>query len=138
MSVEANVRLVRRYLEDALNGGDLTVIDETHAPTYRAHVPSRPDEMRTREDVRRQITRVRSTYPDGRITIEDLIAADDKVVVRYSRRGTHATKGKAIATTGFMVFRLADGQVVEYWGQGDDLTLGRQLGDLPPAAPTNP
>ena len=138
MSVEANVRLVRRYVEDAVNGGDLTVLDETHAPTYRAHVPSRPDELRTRDDLRRQITSIRSTYPDGRFTIDDLIAAEDKVVVRYSLTGTHATKGKAIATTGFMVFRLADGQVVEYWGLADNLTMGRQLGDIPPAAPTNP
>jgi predicted SnoaL-like aldol condensation-catalyzing enzyme len=137
MSVEASVRLVRRYVEDAVNGGDLTVLDETHAPTYRAHVPSRPDELRTREDLRRQLTRVHATYPDGRVTIKDLIAADDKVVVRYARTGTHATKGKAIAATGFMVFRIADGQVVEYWGQADDLTIGRQLGDIPPAAPAN-
>jgi predicted ester cyclase len=135
MSVEANVRLVRRYVEDAVNGGDLAVLDETHAPTYRSHVPSRPDELRTREDLRRQLTGIRSAYPDGRFTIEDLIAADDKVVVRYFLRGTHATKGKAIAATGFMVFRLADGQVVEYCGQADDLTIGRQLGEIPPAAP---
>jgi ketosteroid isomerase-like protein len=138
MSVEEHTALVRRYVEDALNGGDLTVINETHAPTYRAHTPSRPDELRTREDLRQQLTRVHATYPDGRVTIEDLIAAEDKVVLRYSRRGTHATKGKPIAATGFMVFRFADGQVVEYWGQADDLTLGRQLGDIPPAAPANP
>jgi predicted ester cyclase len=137
MSVEANVRLVRRYMDDAVNGGDLTVIDETHAPTYRAHVPSRPDELRTREDLRRQITGVRANYPDGRFTIEDLIAAEDKVVVRYFLRGTHATKGKAVAASGFMVFRIDEGKVVEYWGQADDLTIGRQLGDIPPAAPTN-
>jgi ketosteroid isomerase-like protein len=138
MSVEANTALVRRYMEEALNRGDLTVVDETHAPTYRYHGPSRPEELRSREDLRRRITGIRSTYPDGRFTIEDLIAAEDKVVVRYSRRGTHARKGKAVATTGFMVFRIADGQVVEYWGQNDDLTHGRQLGDIPPAAPANP
>ena len=137
MSVEANVRLVRRYVEDAVNGGNLAVIDETHAPTFRSHRPARSDELRTREDLRRQVTGVRSTYPDGRFTIEDLIAAEDKVVVRYFLRGTHATKGKAVAASGFMVFRIADGQVVEYWGQGDDLTIGRQLGDIPPAAPAN-
>jgi predicted SnoaL-like aldol condensation-catalyzing enzyme len=60
------------------------------------------------------------------------------VVVRYALHGTHATKGKAIAIMGFTVFRLADGQVVEYWELADNLTLGRQLGDLPPAAPANP
>ena len=30
MSVEENTALVRRYVEDALNDGDLTVINETH------------------------------------------------------------------------------------------------------------
>jgi steroid delta-isomerase-like uncharacterized protein len=136
MSVEANVQLVRRYIEEAANGGNLAVADATHAPTYRYHAPSRPEELRSREDLRRQITRIRAEYPDLRFTIEDLFGADDRVVERYTLTGTHATKGKAIAITGVNIFRIADGQVVEYWGHADNLTLALQLGDLPPAAPT--
>jgi predicted ester cyclase len=135
MSVEENAALVRRYIEEAANRGNLAVVDETHAPTYRYHAPSRAEETRTREDLRRQITRIRADYPDLRFTIEDLIAAGDKVVERYSLSGTHATKGASIAITGVNIFRIADGQVVEYWGHADNLTLGRQLGDLPPGAP---
>jgi predicted ester cyclase len=136
MSVEENLALVRRYVEEAMNGGDLAVVDATHAPTYRYHAPSRPEEVRSREDLRRQLTRLRSDYPDGRFTIEDLIAADDKVVERYSAQATHAATGNPIAITGINIFRIADGQVVEYWGHADNLTLARQRGELPPAAPT--
>jgi predicted SnoaL-like aldol condensation-catalyzing enzyme len=138
MSVEANVALVRRFLEEAWNRGDLAVIDETHTPTYWNHGPSRPGVMRTRDDLRRQITGMRADYPDLHIVSEDLIAADDKVVLRYALSGTHATKGRAIAITGVSIFRIEGGQVVEYWGHGDDLNRLRQLGDLPPAAPANP
>ena len=137
MTVEENAALVRRFVEEAWNRGDLAVADEAHAPTYRYHAPSTPGVMRTREDLRRQITGLRSDFPDLRVAIDDLIAADDKVVVRYSLGGTHATRGKAIATTGINIFRIEGGQVVEYWGHADNLTMGRQLGTIPPAAPTN-
>lgn len=136
MAVEEHTALVRRFVEEAWNRGDLAVADETHAPTYRYHAPSTPETTRRHEDLRRQITRLRSDYPDLHIAIEDLIAADHKVVVRYALRGTHATRGKSVAITGVNIFRIADGQVVEYWGHADTLTLGRQLGDLPAAEPT--
>jgi steroid delta-isomerase-like uncharacterized protein len=134
MAAEENTALVRRFVEDAWNRGVLEVADATHAPTYAYHAPSTPGTTRTRDDLRRQITRVRSDFPDLHITLEDVIAADDKVVVRYALHGTHATRGKPVAITGVNIYQIADGQVVEYWGHADNLTLGRQLGDIPPAA----
>jgi predicted ester cyclase len=88
---------------------------------------------RSREDLRQQITRLRADFPDLRITLDDVIAAGDKVVVRYSLTGTHATRGKAVAITGINIYQIEAGQVVEYWGHADNLPLGRQLGDLSPA-----
>ena len=132
MGIEENATLVRRFVEEAWNRGDLAVADATHAPTYGYHAPSTPRVTRSREDLRRQITRLRADFPDLRITLDDLIAAADKVVVRYSLTGTHATRGKAVAITGINIYQIEAGQVVEYWGHADNLTLGRQLGDLPP------
>ena len=133
MAVEDNAALVRRFIEAAWNHGDLAVADATHAPTYGYHAPSTPGVTRSREDLRRQITTLRADFPDLHITLDDVLAAGDTVAVRYSLRGTHATRGKSVAITGMNFYRIADGQVVEYWGHADNLTLRQQLGDLPSA-----
>lgn len=95
-----------------------------------------PPATRTREDLKKQITDLRRTYPDLRSAIDDLTAAEDKVVERYTITGTHVAKGKPVEIRGVNIFRVEAGQVTEYWGYADNLTLGRQLGDIPPAAPT--
>jgi ketosteroid isomerase-like protein len=133
MTIEGPATRVRRFVEDAWNRGDLAAVDETHAPTYRYHRPSHPGVTRTRDDLRRQITDARRDLSGLRIAPDDLFAAEDKVVLRYTLTATHAATGNPIAITGVSIFRLADGQVVEYWGHADDLTLRRQRGELPSA-----
>jgi predicted ester cyclase len=134
MTPEEQASIVRRFIEEAWNRGDLSVADETHAPSYRYHAPSTPESTRTHEDLRRQITRLRADYPDLHISIEDEIAAGDKVVVRYALRGTNTAQGKPVSITGVNIYRFEGGRVVEYWGHADNLNLRRQLGELP--APT--
>ena len=85
--------------------------------------------------------------PDLRVTIEDLVAEDDKVGVRRSYEGTHRGEllgipatGKPVRVGSISIFRLAEGRIVEIWEQLDLLFLMQQLGVLPapsaPAAPT--
>src|SRR5262249_15752529 len=128
---------VRRFVEEAWNRGDLSVVDETHAPAYQYNGPLAPTVTRTRADLKKQITDLRGTFPDLPIAIDDLIAGEGKVVERDTITGTHATKGKPIEIRGVNIFHVEDGQVTEYWGYADNLSLGRQLGDIPPAAPGN-
>ena len=87
MGIEENTTLVRRFVEEAWNRGDLAIADATHAPTYGYQAPSKPRVTRSREDLRQQITRLRADFPALRITLDDVIAAGDKVVVRYSLTG---------------------------------------------------
>ena len=77
----------------------------------------------------------RNAFPDLAITEEDLIAEDDKVVMRQVTTGTHQGDFMGIAATGkkvemhdIHIVRLADDKIVEHWGVEDNLGMMQQLG----------
>jgi len=88
--------------------------------------------------VKEGIGAICAAYPDIRITIDDMIAAEDKVVVRWSSIGTHqgvmqgvAPTNRKVAANGIAIYRLADGTVVEEWMNTDQLGILKQLGVVP-------
>jgi steroid delta-isomerase-like uncharacterized protein len=91
------------------------------------------------EDVKRFMSEFRQAFPDFHSTIEDQIAEGDKVVTRWTMRGTHqgefrgiAPTGKQITVTGIGIFRFSDeGKVIESWDNFDQLGMMRQLGVVP-------
>jgi predicted ester cyclase len=88
MSAENNKALVRRYVEEVLNQRNLAVVDELIASTFVDHDPSMP-EARGPSGIKRLAAMVHASFPDLHFKIEDMIAEGDKVVYRYSVRGTH-------------------------------------------------
>jgi steroid delta-isomerase-like uncharacterized protein len=77
--------------------------------------------------------------PDYNVTIEDQFAEDDKVVTRWTARGTHKGKfqgiaptGKQVTVTGMTISRYVGGKIAESWVELDTLDLMRQLGAYPP------
>jgi predicted ester cyclase len=73
------------------------------------------------------------------ITVEDLIGEEDKVVARLTATGTHTGKlgpieptGRKATWSGIRIFRMEAGKIAEHWAIWDDVSLGRQLGILPP------
>ena len=68
------------------------------------------------------------------VTIEDVVATGDKVVVRNTWRGTHrgsflgiAATGKAIRVEGIVIWRIESGKLAERWATIDYLNMMRQL-----------
>jgi len=53
--------------------------------------------------------------PDLRVNIEDLIAEDDKVVVRNHWKGTDAASKQRLEFSGIVIWRIANRQIVERW-----------------------
>lgn len=82
---------------------------------------------------------MRSAFPDGKHTFEDVIVEGDKVVTRGTFSGTHQGEllgfpptGEQVKFSVMHIDRIVDGKVVEHWGQADIITLMQQLGILPP------
>lgn len=118
-------------------GVDLALIDELVAPNFVSH-SAPPGLPAGREGVKQWVTLFHRAFPDLYSTVEDLIVEGDKVVERFSGGGTHRgdffgipPTGKKATTTGINILRIADGQIVEHWGNGDDLGFMQQLGVIP-------
>jgi len=140
MSTEENKALVRRAIEEVWNQGNVALADELYAPNVHFRNPGVAD-LRTLEDLKRFVTAFRSAFPDGRTTIEDLIAEGDQAVLRYTFRGTNTgdfvtpmplpATGKQVIMTGIAIARLAGGKAVEVLDMSDNLGLLQQLGVIP-------
>jgi predicted ester cyclase len=77
-------------------------------------------------------------FPDYHVTIEDQIAVADKVVTRYTARGTQqgelmgiSPTGKEGSVTGIDIDRVSGGKIVEHWSEADTLGMMQQLGAVP-------
>ena len=124
MSTEGNKAVVRRLWEEVWNRADLAVADQIFDAAYAAHEKA-------------FVPFVLAAFPDSRVTVEDLIAEGDKVVTRFTWRGTHHGEfmgvpptGRRVEVGGIWIHRLENERIVEgrEWGQVDWLGLLRQLG----------
>jgi steroid delta-isomerase-like uncharacterized protein len=135
-STEQDKALVRRFTE-MVNRGDADALDEVVASDLVDHAAF-PGQAGGLEGYKQSLAMSRVAFPDGWITIEDMIAEGDKVVTRYTSRGTHQGEflsmpptGKTVAFTGVVIHRIAGGKIAEEWGTWDQLGLMQQLGAIP-------
>jgi predicted ester cyclase len=127
---EPNKSTVRRFF-NAIESGDLSVLDEIVTETYDFHVPGQGP---GRESLKRYLTGLRVALPDLQLPIKTMVAEDDKVVVLNSVRGTHKgdfgpmkATGKRVDFTVFHLYRLENGRLAEHWEVADFATLQAQI-----------
>ena len=83
---EVNKTLARRSWE-FLDNPD--ILEEVYVPDLVWHEPDQ--DLRGYEEARQFVSMYKTAFPDLRATVEDTIAEGDKVVTRYTVRGTHHT-----------------------------------------------
>lgn len=137
MSIEDNMAVYRRFVDEVINKGNLDPIPELYAPDYVDHSrpPGAPEGL---DGVRAIPTMFRGAFPDVHFTIEKMIGEGDKVATYVVGRGTHLGPFMGIPPTGkkcewesMGIFRVVDGKIVEHWGQPDLFGLLQQLGVIP-------
>jgi len=135
MSIEENKALIHRYME-AVDKGSVAALDEFIAPDFVDHNPF-PGVAPGLEGAKQAFAIFLNAVP-GYHTVDDLIAEGDKVVARMTGYGTHERElmgipptGKQLKTTGIAIWRIADGKIVEHWGEADMLGMMQQLGVVP-------
>jgi len=130
LNTEANKTVVRRYIEETINGGDLSLIDTFFAPDRR-------------EMVRAFLTSGSNAFPDGQEEIQDLVAEGDKVMARWIFRATIQkpffglpATGQPIEITGYGTYYFENGQITWDTVVFDWLAALEQLGAAitPPAS----
>ena len=113
MSTEANKTLVRHFWDGVFNQKNLAVIDEVCAANCVLYDPSGP--IQGREALKQFIGMYLGAFPDFHVTIEDIIAEGDKVVVRNTWRATDLQSGQRIEFGGVVIWRMVDGKLAERW-----------------------
>lgn len=138
MSLDKNKELVREMVEVMFNQGDVSWVDEFLSPDFIENEELPPGVPAGREGVKLLTGMLHTAFPDFEATIEDLIAEDDRVVIRMTWTGTHEGEFMGIPPTGnrvsfgvFDIVRIADGMIVEHWGLMDNMALMQQLGVMP-------
>ncbi|MDQ3912259.1 MAG: ester cyclase [Actinomycetota bacterium] len=136
MSAEENKALVRRFVEEFWNEGNMSAADELMAPDAQIHLPT--GEVVNPHEAKSFAARWRESFPDWHSTFEELVAEGDRVAERWTGRGTHRGELQGIPATdnrveapGSVFYRIVDGKIVELWGQLDMMGLMQQLGVVP-------
>ena len=138
MSAEDNKAAVQHMGEEAFNKGNLEVLDELVAQDVVDHDPA-PGQPPGREGIKQFVSELRTAFPDLQIAIENMVAEGEYVAFNYTINGTHQGEfmgigptGKQVSVKAMEMVRIADGQMVDRWGNTDQLGLLEQLGALPP------
>ena len=135
MSIEDTKAIGNRFIA-IFNEQNPAIADEIFAPNFTARLPGAP--ALDREGWKAYLGVFRTGFPDLYLEAEDMVATDDRLIIRVILHGTHqgdfqgmAPTGKRVAFTGIAMFRIADGQAVEHWGEMDILGMMQQLGAIP-------
>jgi steroid delta-isomerase-like uncharacterized protein len=133
---EQNKALARRWFEDLFSRGDLDTAKEIISADFVDHLTH--EDERGLEELKHYVTIYRTAFPGIRDTVEDIVAEADKVVVRWTSRGTHqgefmgvAPNGRHVTFTGMRLFRIAENEIAESWVNIDARGLQEQLGTVP-------
>lgn len=141
MSIEENKAIVRRWIEEGWNRGNLDVADELYTADFFAEsMEEGVEDLRGIEDVKEMVRRIRSAFPDIHFSIDHLIAEGDKVVGAFTLQGTHqgdlsdlAPTGRRVRFKAIDVWRILDGKIAERCtAVADHFSLLQQLGAIPP------
>jgi steroid delta-isomerase-like uncharacterized protein len=131
---EENKALARRSWELLDN---LDILDEAYAADLVWHEPDQ--DIQGSEEAKQFVTMYKTAFPDLHATVEDEIAEGDKVVTRWTIRGTHQREieefgpptERQIEIKGITIHRIEDGKIVEEWERYDNLSVMQQLGLIP-------
>ncbi len=114
VALERNRRFVIDHFDDFVNNRDLGAIDRNMAPGFLDHdgPGGKPTD---RAGDRAMMAAMHKLFPDLHVEVEDALAEGDKVVVRNLWIGTNAQTGQRMEFHGFVLWRIADGKIVERW-----------------------
>ena len=129
-----NEQVVRDACRVVWTEGDMDRVGEFYAEDFKANYP-RTDWGTGVQGVRELAEGIRASFPDYREQIDELIVADDLVIVRLTIRATHTgplpnllPTGKEVEFNDVSIIRVRDNKIVEQRGLSDHFALYQQLG----------
>jgi steroid delta-isomerase-like uncharacterized protein len=137
-----NLSSIKRIFAEFINQGNEAVFEELVDANVIENEKLPPGFEKNREGVKQMFRMFRSAFPDLNFQVDELIAADDRVVARLTITGTQEGQfmnlpatGNKISYKAIDIFRLTNGKVMEHWGVTDNITMMTQLGIIPVGPP---
>jgi steroid delta-isomerase-like uncharacterized protein len=126
--------LVKRFVEEFWNSGDLSAADRLMTADVKIHQP----EVGGVNGLKDYNGVIRTAFPDWYSTPEELLVEGDMVVERWTGRGTQrgdfmgiAASGRHVEVPGVVFYRIANGKIAEFRGFFDQMSMLHQLGAAP-------
>jgi len=128
-----NAQIAKLVMEDVNNQGKMELIDQHYDPSYKGHETLNPNV--SRDQLKTDVQMYRTAFPDLNVKVDEVVAAGDNVLLRWTARGTHkgpflgaAATSKPMKTQGITVYTFRNGKIVEEWTQWDAYNMIRDLG----------
>ena len=137
MTAHRNIDIVNRYNDRVWKEGELDAVDELLAEDWEHGSPP-PGMPPTREGLKQFAGMMHQAIPDLSMTVNDTVAEGDKVVQRWTAKGTHrgeffgvSATGNPVEFSGISIYQLRDGKIVRDWTIPNMLPLLEQIGAAP-------
>ncbi|MCB0130943.1 MAG: ester cyclase [Caldilineaceae bacterium] len=134
MSIEANKEVVRKYVDAILIKRDFSKFSEYTAPGFYIDRSAVPEAIAGEEGLHTQMDMLYGAFPDLDLSIVNMVAEGDYVVVRFAAPGTQTgefagipASGKTATWKGLVMYHVIDGKITEAWANWDDWGLIEQL-----------
>ena len=116
MTLAESREFIRNHFEEFVNKKNVEIGYRNFAPDFVDHGADVPAGMPPGPAGAIQyVAGALKRFPDLRVQIEDMIAEDDKVVVRNHWTATDSQTGKELEFRGIVIWRIAAGKIVERW-----------------------
>lgn len=136
-TIEENERLARQHFDQVWHHGEFD--RDVLADDFRVHTNTGSHEEYTLEEFEESIANAREALPDLQKEPDDVIATEDRVVIRYTMTGTQEGELKGVPPTGedveiagVGIYHIDDGKLTEAWYVADFLRAMTQLGVVDP------
>src|SRR5216684_2589850 len=107
---------IHHHFEEFVNRKNLRIGEVNFAPEFVDHGADVPPGLPPgRAGAIQYVGAALKKVPDLKVTIEDMIAEDDKVVVRNHWTGTDAASKQRLEFSGIVIWRIANRQILERW-----------------------
>jgi steroid delta-isomerase-like uncharacterized protein len=130
MTTDDNKALVRRFITEVFEQGDLQSVDELCADDFIGHTWGNADKA----GLKAAMARVGKGLADAHFQIDDMIAEDDRVAVRVTASARQVGEFMGMPASGrsyqigeIHIFRVRDGKVAEHWHEYNPAALMKQL-----------
>ena len=118
----------------AFNTKDPRLVDRILSEDW-VDIPAAPGQPPGREGMKHLIVQLTTTFPDLKVTNEEILQEGNKVIVRSQLTGTQqgdfvglAPKNRAMNIMAIDIHEFRDGKIVRTWHTEDWLTGLHQLG----------